>query len=49
MIDHFCRRLVGGLVPIADISDVCRCLRLTRAASDSLVQRQAVSLNGDLA
>jgi predicted dehydrogenase len=46
MIDHFCRRLVGGLVPIADISDVCRCLRLVQAASDSLTARAPVELKG---
>ncbi len=41
MIDHFCRRLAGGLIPIADISDVCRCLRLVHAAKESHAKRGA--------
>lgn len=49
MIDHFCRRLVGGLIPIADISDVCRCLRLVRAAKESHAKRAPIELNGDVA
>jgi predicted dehydrogenase len=49
MIDHFCRRLVGGLIPIADISDVCRCLRLVRVAKESHAKRAPIELNGDVA
>jgi predicted dehydrogenase len=49
MIDHFCRRLAGGLIPIADISDVCRCLRLVHAAKESHANRAPVHLNGDVA
>ena len=49
MIDHFCRRLAGGLIPIADISDVCRCLRLVHAAKESHAKRSPVHLNGDVA
>jgi predicted dehydrogenase len=49
MIDHFCRRLAGGLIPIADISDVCRCLRLVHAAKESHAKRTPVHLNGDTA
>ena len=48
MIDHFCRRLVGGLIPVADISDVCRGLRLvhaTRAKPGDLVL--PIRLNGE--
>lgn len=47
MIDHFCRRLAGGLIPVADISDVCRCLRLVRAAKESHAKREPIKLNGD--
>ncbi len=49
MIDHFCRRLVGGLIPVADISDVCRCLRLVHAAEQSLATAAPIPLNGDFA
>lgn len=49
MIDHFCRRLAGGLIPVADISDVCRCLRLVHAAKESHAKRSPVRLNGDVA
>ena len=49
MIDHFCRRLAGGLIPVADISDVCRCLRLVHAAKESHAKRSPVQLNGDVA
>lgn len=48
MIDHFCRRLAGGLIPVADISDVCRCLRLVHAASESHAKRSPIRLNGDV-
>ena len=49
MIDHFCRRLAGGLIPVADISDVCRCLRLVHAAKESHAKRGPIQLNGDVA
>jgi predicted dehydrogenase len=49
MIDHFCRRLVGGLIPVADISDVCRCLRLVHATKQSLATSAPIPLNGDYA
>ncbi len=32
MLDHFARRAVGGLIPVADFNDVARVLRLIRAA-----------------
>ena len=32
MLDLFCRRLVGGLVPVADFSDISRALRLVESA-----------------
>jgi predicted dehydrogenase len=49
MIDHFCRRLVGGLIPVADISDVCRCLRLVHATRESLATAAPIRLNGEFA
>jgi predicted dehydrogenase len=48
MIDHFCRRLAGGLIPVADMSDVCRCLRMVHAAKESHAKRSPVRLNGDV-
>jgi predicted dehydrogenase len=47
MIDHFCRRLVGGLIPVADISDVCRGLRLVHATRESLATSSPIRLNGE--
>jgi predicted dehydrogenase len=49
MIDHFCRRLVGGLIPVADIADVCRCLRLVHATRESLATAAPIRLNGEFA
>ncbi|MBC8289524.1 MAG: hypothetical protein H8E37_04320 [Planctomycetes bacterium] len=31
MLDLFCRRLVGGLIPVADFSDISRALRLVES------------------
>lgn len=31
MLDLFCRRLVGGLIPVADLSDISRALRLVES------------------
>jgi len=36
MLDHFCRRAVGGLIPVANIKDVCQAIQLTRLAHESL-------------
>lgn len=44
MLDHFCRRVAGGLVPVADVADVCRALELARAADESLTRGAAVDL-----
>jgi predicted dehydrogenase len=49
MIDHFCRRLVGGLIPVADISDVCCSVRLVHATKQSLATAAPIPLNGDFA
>lgn len=36
MLDHFCRRVVGGLVPVADLDDVARSLQLVLSVEQSL-------------
>lgn len=46
MLDHFCRRVVGGLIPVADLEDVRRSFRLARAALESLQTGSPVHLNG---
>jgi predicted dehydrogenase len=46
MLDHFCRRVVGGLIPVADLEDVRRSYRLARAALQSLETGSPVHLNG---
>jgi len=42
MLDKFCRRVVGGVVPASDVLDVCRALALARAAEQSLKSGQPV-------
>ena len=42
MLDHFCRRVVGGLIPVPDLGDVCNGLRLVQAAADSLRNRTTI-------
>lgn len=46
MLDHFCRRVVGGLIPVSDVSDVCRSIEWTRAAQRSLQTRCPIPLHG---
>jgi predicted dehydrogenase len=46
MLDHFCRRVVGGLIPVADLEDVRRSRRLARAVAESLRRGGPVHLNG---
>ncbi|MDA1013811.1 MAG: Gfo/Idh/MocA family oxidoreductase [Planctomycetota bacterium] len=36
MLDHFCRRVVGGLIPVPDLGDICSGLRLADAVDESL-------------
>ena len=36
MLDHFCRRAVGGIIPVANIRDVCQAIRLVQLARCSL-------------
>lgn len=47
MLDHFCRRVVGGLIPVADLSDICRSLHLVRSLEQSRKIGRPVQLNGD--
>jgi predicted dehydrogenase len=43
MLDKFCRRVLGGLVPAADVLDACRSIALARAAEISLSSGAPVS------
>ncbi len=45
MLDHFCRRVVGGLVPVPDLGDVCTALRLVEAMEQALRTKSRVSLS----
>jgi predicted dehydrogenase len=44
MLDHFCRRVVGGLIPVADLNDLCHGLTLTHSVETSLQTGQTVRL-----
>lgn len=46
MLDQFTRRVVGGLIPVADIGDICRGMELAQAAAQSWSTRQTLRLNG---
>lgn len=46
MLDHFCRRVVGGLIPVADLGDIRRSRALAQAAAESLRTGAPVHLNG---
>lgn len=46
MLDHFCRRVVGGLIPVADLGDIRRSRVLAQAAAESLRTGTTVHLNG---
>ncbi|MFQ5732445.1 MAG: hypothetical protein ACE5KM_10900 [Planctomycetaceae bacterium] len=46
MLDHFCRRVVGGLIPVADLADISQGLELVNAARESRRSGRPVSLNG---
>lgn len=43
MLDKFCRRVLGGLVPAADVLDACRGIALARAIETSLAQGRPVA------
>lgn len=36
MLDHFCRRAVGGIIPVANIRDVCQAIQLVQLSRESL-------------
>ena len=46
MLDLFCRRIVGGLIPLPNLADVVQGVRLHEAAERSLTTGQPVDLNG---
>ncbi len=48
MLDLFCRRVVGGLIPVADLGDICRGLTMVQAAWQSRETNQPIALNGEL-
>jgi predicted dehydrogenase len=45
MLDHFCRRVVGGLIPVADLADICGHLRLIEEAERSLAVGRPVRVS----
>ena len=44
MLDHFSRRVAGGLIPVADIADVHRAFQMVLAAEEGLSTGQAIDL-----
>lgn len=46
MFDHFCRRVVGGLLPMADLSDIQRGMLVVQATRESLATGEPVRING---
>jgi len=38
MLDHFCRRVVGGLIPVADLTDVARSVGLALQVKEALLE-----------
>jgi predicted dehydrogenase len=46
MLDLFCRRVVGGLIPVADFGDIARGLALWAACEESLRTGGPVALKG---
>lgn len=44
MLDHFCRRVVGGLIPVADLSDISHALAMQAAAEASQTEGRPISL-----
>lgn len=45
VLDHFCRRVVGGLIPVADLADVCSHMRLITEAHRSVTLGRAIRLS----
>ena len=48
MLGLFCRRVVGGLIPVADLNDACRGIKMQRSVCDSLAAGGPVRLNGEV-
>jgi len=44
LLDHFCRRVVGGLIPVPDLSDLFICQQLITAIETSLSTGKTVSV-----
>jgi predicted dehydrogenase len=44
MLDHFSRRVVGGLIPIPTLDDLCRAARIAEAAGTSRRSGQPVAI-----
>jgi hypothetical protein len=38
MLDHFTRRVVGGLIPVPTLEDLCRAFQLAETAMDGSPQ-----------
>jgi len=47
ILDHFARRLAGGLIPVPDLGDLCAASQLAAAAARSRQERRTVSLTDD--
>ena len=47
MLDHFCRRAVGGIIPVANIQDVCQAIKLVKLSSDSLKSGSPLEFESD--
>ena len=47
MLDHFCRRVAGGLIPVADLADICHGLELVKAVEESVQTGAAVFLSDE--
>ncbi|MEW4531197.1 MAG: hypothetical protein ACF8PG_14310 [Maioricimonas sp. JB045] len=44
-LDHFTRRVVGGLIPVPDLSDLCRAFSAVEAIRESLDTGTAIDVN----
>ena len=46
MLDHFFRRVAGGLIPVADLSDICKAINIFRAMEGSKAVGEPVPVPG---
>ncbi|QDU41321.1 hypothetical protein Mal4_56870 [Maioricimonas rarisocia] len=44
-LDHFTRRVVGGLIPVPDLSDLCRAFAAVQAVQQSLDTGETIDVN----